>query len=139
MKKYKIIYVIIYLLLLILVFTKGINIGIKWNSYDDYRDKGIIDGFSGSSMFLIYNFIIVITVFLVSLIITIISSNKIKYKKWIFIGILILLLFIPTYFEKRSGGVDGIIKEIYINTLTIPIIISMIIFLIIPIGTKSTK
>ena len=126
MKKYKIIYVIIYLLLLVLIFTKGINIGIEGNSYNDYRDKGIIDGFSGSSIFLIYNFIIIITVFLVSLIITIVSSNKIKYKRWIFIGILFLLLFIPTYIEHRSGGVAGINKKIYINILTIPIIIAMI-------------
>ena len=64
MKKYKIIYVIIYLLLLILVFTKGINIGIEVNSYNDYYDKGIIDGFSGSSILLIYNLLIIINIFI---------------------------------------------------------------------------
>lgn len=127
MKKYKIIYVIIYLLLIILVFTKGINIGIKGNSYNDYYDKGIIDGFSGSSIFLVYNFFIIICIFVVSLIITIIKSNKVKYKSFILVGIVILLLLIPTSIEHRSGGIVGINQERYTNILMVPI------------GTKSIK
>ena len=121
MKKYKIIYVIIYLLLLVLVFTKGINIGVEGNSYDDYRDKGIIDGFSGSNTFLIYNFIIIICTFIVSLIITIIKNNKTKYKSFIFAGIIILLLIIPTSIEYRSGGIAGINEERYTNILKMSI------------------
>ena len=127
MKKYKIIYVIIYLLLLILVFTKGINIGIEVNSYNDYYDKGIIDGFSGSSILLIYNLLIIITIFIISLITTFVKSNRIKYKNLIFIGILILLLFIPVSIEHRSGGIAGINEERYTNILMMPI------------GTKSFK
>ena len=60
-KKYKIIYVIIYLLLFILVFARGINIGIEQTSFNDYRDKEIVDGYSGNVVFLIYNFIIFYT------------------------------------------------------------------------------
>lgn len=120
MKKYKVIYVIIYLLLLILIFTKGINVGIEGNSYNDYYDKGIIDGFSGSSILLIYNLLIIITIFINSLIITLVKSNMIKYKSLIFIGILILLLFIPVSIEYRSGGIAGINEERYVNILMIP-------------------
>ena len=121
MKKYKIIYIILYILLLILVFTKGINVGIEGNSYNDYNDKGIIDGFSGSSTIFIYNILIIITIFIVSLIVTIIRKNKCKYKNLIFIGIVILLLLIPISVEHRSGGVAGINEEIYTNILMIPI------------------
>ena len=121
MKKYKIIYVIIYLLLLVLVFTKGINIGIEVNSYDDYYDKGTVDGFSGSTEFLIYNFLIIIIAFVCSLIITIIKRNKIKYKSFLLIGIIILVLLIPTFIVNRSGGFTGINEERYTNILMIPI------------------
>lgn len=121
MKKYKILYVIIYLLLLALVFTGGINIEIKEKSYDDYYDKGIIDGFAGSSVVYVYNFIIVIILFISSLIITLTKNNKIKYKNLIFVGILILLLFIPVYMMHRSGGIAGINEKTYANILRIPI------------------
>lgn len=120
-QKYKIIYIITYLLLLILVFTKGINIGIEEYSYNNYHDMGMVDGFSGSKILLIYNLLIIITIFTVSLVITLIRENKIKYKNLIFIGSLILLLFIPVTVEHRSGGIAGDNEEIYANILMIPI------------------
>ena len=55
-----------------------------------------------------------------SLIITLVKSNMIKYKSLIFIGILILLLFIPVSIEYRSGGIAGINEERYVNILMIP-------------------
>jgi hypothetical protein len=118
MKKYKIIYVIIYILLLILVFTRGINIGIEGSSY---YDGNIIDGFSESSVILIYNIIIVISIFIFSLIITFIKSNKVKYKSLIFIGVIALLLLVPISIEHRSGGIAGIDEKLYTNILNIPI------------------
>jgi hypothetical protein len=117
MKKYKLVYVIIYILLLILVFTRGIDGGIVVSSYND----GMIDGFSRCNILLIYNYIIMVSIFVVSLIITFIKNNKVKCKSLIFIGIIILLLLIPTSEEHRSGGEAGINHKIYSNILKIQI------------------
>lgn len=121
MKKYKIIYFIIYLLLLIMIVTKGINIGVKGDYFNEYEESGIIDGFSGYRVYLIYNLIIISIIFIIALIITVIKGNTVKHKNLIFIGIIILLLFVPSFIDYRFGGVAGIHMKYYTNILSIPV------------------
>ena len=106
MKKYKIIYVILFILLLSLICTKGITSGIETSSYGG--GQLIIDGFCGNIILLIYNLILLICILSVSIAITFKKSNNIKYKIPILILIILLGLLIPVTQENRTGGVAGI-------------------------------
>ena len=118
MKKYRIIYVIMYLILLVLIFTKGIDIGFELYSHSD---KYVIDGFNETNIVLIFNFSIIVAILIASLIITFSKNNIIKYKG-IIIGILIILvLFIPVFVEHITGGEMGANKEIYKNIFMMPL------------------
>ena len=119
MNKFKTIYGIIIMLLLVLVITKGINVGIDGNYY--YPSEGMVDGFSGHFTFLIYNIIIAAISFIVSLIITVIKRNDTEGKIWFFIAIIILILLVPTSINHYSGGIAGINEERYTNILMIPV------------------
>lgn len=125
MKKSKIVfistYVIAYILIFALIITKGIKIEFIIRHFDDYLDKGIIDGFSGTISILIVNFLISICIFTISLIMTLKKENEIKFKKFFLVGIIILLLFVPTYVKNTSGGFAGISNKSYYNILIIPI------------------
>ena len=125
MKKSKIVfistYVIAYILIFALIITKGIKIEFIIRHFDDYLDKGIIDGFSGTISILIVNFLISICIFTISLIMTLKKENEIKFKKFFLVGIIILLLFVPTYVKNISGGFAGINNKTYYNILIIPI------------------
>ena len=127
MKKYKIIYLIVIVVLLVLVCTKGIRIGIIINSFDDYKNSGIIDGFQGNTKFLIFNVIIIISIFITSLIITFKNDNKIKHKKIFLLIIIIALLFIPIFKETRSGGIAGIINKDYYSIINVKKIYNIIV------------
>lgn len=118
MKKYKKIYIITYLLLILLIITRGSKIGIQWS---DYIDHGIVDGFSGGSRLLVVNILIIIAIFASSLIITLKKNNRLKYKWLIFTSIVILLLFVPTFIVYRSGGIAGISMQEYTNIVNMSI------------------
>lgn len=119
MKKYKIIYVILFILLLSLICTKGITSGIETSSYGG--GQLIIDGFYGNIILLIYNLILLICILSVSIAITFKKSNNIKYKIPILILIILLGLLIPVTQENRTGGVAGIHEKKYFNVLNIKI------------------
>lgn len=119
MKKYKIIYVILFILLLSLICTKGITIGIETSSYGG--EQLIMDGFYGSTILLIYNLILLICILIVSIVITFKKSNNTKYKIPILILIVLLALLIPITQENRSGGFAGIHEKKYFNVLNIKI------------------
>ena len=119
MKKYKIIYVILFILLLSLICTKGITIGIETSSYGG--EQLIMDGFYGSTILLIYNLILLICILIVSIVITFKKINNTKYKIPILILIVLLALLIPITQENRSGGFAGIHEKKYFNVLNIKI------------------
>ena len=119
MKKYKIIYVILFILLLSLICTKGITSGIETSSYGG--EQLIMDGFYGSTILLIHNLILLICILSVSIVITFKKSNSTKYKIPILILIILLVLLIPITQENRSGGFAGIHEEKYFNVLNIKI------------------
>lgn len=100
-------YAIICVLLIVLVISGGIPAGIVDYTFNDYIEHHVIDGYTGNGMFLIYNLIIILGVFVASLVITVIKSNKLKHKYLVFAGIVVLLLLIPIRIDKRSGGLFG--------------------------------
>jgi hypothetical protein len=108
MKKYKLIYAVIFIITVILILSKGILIGIVVNTYDDYKDYGIVDGFSGKVELLIYNSIIALSLIISSTYFTFKKDNNIKIKIFILLGIMIMLLFVPIGINYYSGGFAGI-------------------------------
>lgn len=119
MKKYKIMYVILFILLLSLICTKGITIGIETSSYGG--EQLVMDGFYGNTILLIYNLVWIICILSVSIIITFKKSNNNKFKIPILILIILLVLLIPIVQENRSGGFAGIHEKEYFNILNIKI------------------
>ena len=105
MKKYKIHYIIIYIIVLILAIAKGFDVNISIINYNDYA-KGISNGYQGTIYISIINLIIVLAIWIYSLIITLKKNNKTKYKWLIFIGIILLSLFIPTGLHSYSSGLS---------------------------------
>ncbi|MBO4855714.1 hypothetical protein J5500_04925 [Candidatus Saccharibacteria bacterium] len=75
--------------------------------FDDYLDKGIVDGFHGSISLCVINAIVLF----ISMIVTAVHVNKRNNKTSLAIGIIVatlLIIFLPVYYEERSGGIAGI-------------------------------
>ena len=75
--------------------------------FDDYLDKGIVDGFQGSISLYTINAIVLF----LSMVVTAIHINKRNNKISLIIGIVVaalLIIFAPVYYEERSGGIAGI-------------------------------
>lgn len=106
MKKYKVIYCIAIILILILNITKGFCSGFVINTFND----GFADGFQGKNIFLIYNFVITLILFLTIILITLRKDNIMKYKKCMCLLIIILgSVFVPIVLKNYSGGIAGVI------------------------------
>jgi chromate transport protein ChrA len=108
MKKYVYFYAMIFIITITLILSKGILLGVIVNTYDDYKDYGIVDGFSGKVELLTYNSIIALAIIISSIYFTFKRDNNIKIKIFILLGIFILLLFIPIGINYYSGGFAGI-------------------------------
>lgn len=107
MKRFKMIYVIVMILDLILVFTKGFSANRIIYSYKD----GYKDGFQGNVLLSIINCLIIAIIIISTIITTLDKNNKINFK-WIFCLITIMIaLFIPIGIHSYSGGIAGIIDE----------------------------
>lgn len=105
MKKYKIIYIVIFILLLAILLTNGIRAGVVISSTKDYRLENMnAKGHYENCTFLIYNCIIIVSTFITSFIITLKKSNEFKYKTHIFIIIIILVLAEPIFMQEFYGG-----------------------------------
>ena len=103
MKKFKIYYIIVFLLSLILAISKGFNFSLLITSYSDKN----IDGNQGTLYVLLINLIIVSLIWIVSFIVTLIKKNKINYKWLLFIGLILLTLFIPVSINSYYAKVEG--------------------------------
>lgn len=108
MKKYKMFYVIVMILNLIMVFTKGFSANIIIHSYDD----GIMfDGFQGKVLLSIINCFIIAIIIILTITATLNKNNKIKIK-WLFCLVTIMIaLCIPIGIHSYSGGYAGIIDK----------------------------
>ena len=110
MKRFKMLYVIVMILNLILVFTKGFSANLIIYSYNDVN-KGIIDGFQGDISLSIINCLISAIIIITTIITTLNKNNKINIK-WLFCLVTIVIaLFIPIGIHSYSGGIAGIIDE----------------------------
>lgn len=118
MNNFKTFYIIIIILSIIMIFTKGFSGNIIICSYND-ADKGIIDGFQGDVSLSIINCFIISVIFILTTIITFIRDNKINIKWLLFVIIILLLFNIPIGTDFYSGGIAGIIgeKSVYIWNL----------------------
>ena len=74
MKRFKMFYVIVMILNLILVFTKGFSANLIIYSYND----GIIDGFQGDISLSIINCFIIAIIIITTIITTLNKNNKIN-------------------------------------------------------------
>ena len=110
MKRFKMFYVIVMILNLILVFTKGFSANLLIYSYND-ANKGIRDGFQGDVSLSIINCFIIAIIIILTIITTLNKNNKIKVK-WLFgLVTIIFALFIPIGVHSYSGGIAGIIAD----------------------------
>lgn len=113
MNKFKIYYIIVIILSILMIFTKGFHGNMIIYSYND-ADLGIIDGFAGDIFLSIINCFIITVIIISSIIVTINKNNKTN-KKWLLFALIILLsLCIPIGIHHYSGGFDGRINEQYI-------------------------
>lgn len=107
MKKFKIIYVIVIILNLILVFTKGFPANMIIYSYIDRRT----DGFQGNVSLSVINCIIIAITIILTIATTLNKDNKINIK-WLFcLATILIALFVPIGIHHYSGGFWGKIDE----------------------------
>lgn len=104
MKKYKLCYIVILIITLILIYTKGI----KEPNFLIYtfNDNGV-DGYSGENYLYILNIIIIMLNLVTSICLSINKNNKLNKKWLIFVILLIINLFIPIGYTIYSGGISG--------------------------------
>lgn len=115
MYKFKIFYVIVIIINIIMIFTKGFDGNVIIHSYND-ADVGIIDGFQGNVWLSIINCFVVAIIIISTIIMTINKNNKINIKWILFVTTILLALFIPIGIHSYSGGIAGITdkKNIYL-------------------------
>lgn len=110
MDKFKIFYVIVIILSIIMVLTKGFDGNMIIYSYND-ADIGIIDGFQENVFLSILNCFVVAIIIILTIIMTFNKNNKINIKWLLFVLTILLALSIPIGIDSYSGGIAGIIDE----------------------------
>lgn len=110
MDKFKIFYVIVIILSIIMVLTKGFDGNMIIYSYND-ADIGIIDGFQENVFLSILNCFVVAIIIILTIIMTFNKNNKINIKWLLFVLTILLALSIPIGIDSYSGGFAGIIDE----------------------------
>lgn len=119
MKKFKIFYITVIILSIIMIFTKGVDGNILIYSYND-ADRGIMDGFQGNVFLSILNCFVVTIIIILTIIMTFNKDNKINIKWLLFVFTILLALSIPIGIDSYSGGIAGIIDEKNIYLRNIP-------------------
>lgn len=110
MKKYWIFYIVVALLTITMIVTKGFPSNLLMYSYDEV-EQGIVDGFQGEVSLSQINIIYVSFFTLLTIVITINKKNKLKLK-WLFMCIIIGLMFLVRLgIDSYSGGITGILGD----------------------------
>ena len=110
MKKYWIFYIIVAILTIAMIVTKGFPSNLLMYSYND-AESGIIDGFQGEVSLSQINIIYVSFFTLLTILVTISKKNKIKLK-WLFMCIVICLMFLVRLgIDSYSGCIAGILGD----------------------------
>ncbi len=111
MKKFIGVYVILFVTIMGLILTKGIDWKIELISA--MTMKHIRDGFNFFSYLLIGNLVIAVVCWIVTIAITCMRSNKIRFKWLIALSLVIGIAFVPLLQVKIGGGVMGIHEDKY--------------------------
>ena len=110
MKKYWIFYIIVAILTITMIVTKGFPSNLLMYSYNDV-ESGIIDGFQGEVSLSQINIIYVSFFTLLTILVTISKKNKLKFK-WLFMCIIIgLMCLVRLGIDSYSGGIAGILGD----------------------------
>ena len=104
-RKIYLIYLIIMILEVVMILTKGFDTNVLIYSYIDGAE--VADGQSIEIYLSIFNTIIFFLILVVSAIITFNKNNEIKYKKIILFLIILLSLFIDCFVYHITGGIAG--------------------------------
>lgn len=119
MKKYIFRYIFIIVIMIVLYFLKNNQPTLLLSEFDDYLDKGIIDGLSGTYFLLVANMSFSIILSLVTATTTIAKENKVKFKYLIATAIILTLFFIfPIIKLNYFGGIEGGTGEKFISIFT---------------------
>ena len=115
MKKYKIIYIVLILICIVMIITKGITIRTTITQVIDpiATNMGGVDGGYEYGIY-IFNMCILTIIFIISIVITFNKKNTVKLKYFIFICYFILLLWIPIGIRYGIIGKDDYISLINI-------------------------
>ena len=119
MNKFKVFYVVVIILSIIMILTKGFSGNIIVYSYND-ADIGIVDGFQGNVFLSTLNCIIIAIIMILTIIMTFNKKNKINKKLLLFVLIILLSLCIPIGIHSYSGGFAGTINEDNLYLWNIP-------------------
>ena len=108
MKKYIFRYCFIIGIIVILYLLKNNQPTLLIGEFDDYIDKGIIDGYIGAYFLLIANVCFAVVLSFATITTTMQKSNIIKFK-YLIASIIILSLFfvLPMVRLNYFGGIDG--------------------------------
>lgn len=118
--KFKMFYVVVIILSLIMILTKGFSGNIIIYSYND-ADIGIIDGFVGEIKLSILNCFVIVTIVILTIILTFNKKNGLNKKILLLILIILLSSLIPIGTHSYSGGLAGTINVDNISLWNIPI------------------
>lgn len=99
-----ILYMIILVVTITMLFINGNYTNIDFLRYSD---KEIIDGYQGVVSISIINCLILISIWIITIILTIYKHNSLKLKWLCAITIILISLFINIGTDSYSGGVSG--------------------------------
>ena len=117
MKKYKIIYIVLILICIVMIVTKGITVGTTIKKFGS-QEMANIDGDYGYIDIFIFNICILLAIFIVSVCVTFNKKNNIKFKYIILLLVFILLLWLPIGMQHNMGGSQLILgRETYISLI----------------------
>ncbi len=117
MKKYKIIYIVLILICIVMILTKGITVGTTIKEVGS-QEIANIDGDYEYIDILIFNIGILLAILIVSVYVTFNKKNIIKLKYVILLCVFILLLWIPIGMQHNMGGSQITLgRETYISLI----------------------
>lgn len=110
MKKFKILYMLIFIFIAIMILTDGVPGNLNIYSYN-YADYGWTDGLQGNLYLSIINCFVILIIIMFMTLLTFNRKNKTKNKIIVFLGFIILALLIPIGKDSYSGGIEGLKGE----------------------------
>jgi len=118
MKKFKIFYIIISIITIAMIITKGFSSTVYIPLYND-SDFGMTGGFQKDLYLSMINAAIVLVIIILLIIVTINKNNNIRNKWLLLIGLIFLSMFIPIGIYSCSSGYNGIVADKNVSVLNI--------------------